>query len=104
LGGRFISHGAVEQIRVRAAVDTTGPFEGIDDFTITDELYVHEAQPDLRVHVSAAYQGRQVPLVWTRTHGAGRVCYACPGHTTASLQHSAVQELLRRGLKWVCRA
>jgi type 1 glutamine amidotransferase len=41
--------------------------------------------------------------VWTRHHGLGRVCYACPGHRTESLRHPAMREILRRGLSWVCQ-
>jgi uncharacterized protein len=101
LGGRFTGHGAVEPIRVQPARETDGLFGGLEAFTIVDELYLHELQPGVRVHFVASHQGREVPVVWTQTYGAGRICYVCPGHATATLQNVSVQAILRRGLAWV---
>jgi type 1 glutamine amidotransferase len=100
LGGRFIGHGPVENFEVRSRKYDI--FNGIASFTITDELYIHELQPGVDVHFTAEHEGNEVPAVWTHRYGAGKVCYAVPGHTTASMRHPAMQEILRRGLKWVC--
>jgi type 1 glutamine amidotransferase len=71
------------------------------DFTIRDELYLHELNPGIEVHFAANHAGQDVPIVWTYRYGRGKVCYAVPGHTSGSMTHPAVQEILRRGLKWV---
>jgi len=104
LGGRFVGHGPVETIDIRPARAHDPIFEGIPAFTVRDELYLHELQPDIDVHFEADHQGKTVPVVWTRTVGKGRVCYTCPGHRAASMQHESVREVLRRGLKWVSDA
>lgn len=103
LGGRFIGHGPVHPITVRPVDDSDPIFGGIGTFTVTDELYLHERRGDLRVHFETDHEGSVEPLVWTREFGKGRVCYSCPGHRSASMQHPAVQEILRRGLRWVSR-
>ena len=100
LGGRFIGHGAVENFEVRRRKD--GIFDSIAPFTIKDELYIHELQPGITAHFTAKHAGQEAPAVWTYRCGAGKVCYAVPGHTAESMKHPAVQEILRRGLKWVC--
>jgi len=103
LGGRFVGHGPVQSITVRPLRDDDPIFGGIDEFTIHDELYLHERRAELQVHFETRHEGRNEPMVWTHEIGHGRVCYSCPGHRSASMQHPAVQEILRRGLAWVCR-
>jgi len=102
VGGRFIGHGPVEPIEIRPSAPDDPIFAGIPAFTITDELYLHELQPDLHIHFETTHKGEAAPMVWTRTVGSGRVCYACPGHRSASMREPAVQEILKRGLQWVC--
>lgn len=104
LGGRFTGHGPVEPIAIRPAAAPDPVFAGIPAFTVKDELYLHELQPDIRVQFETTFRGRTEPMVWTREVGAGRVCYSCPGHRAASLLVPEVAEILRRGLAWVCRA
>jgi len=100
LGGRFTGHGAVEDFEVRHCGDE-GVFSIGQAFKIYDELYFHEMSPDIQVQYVTVQEGQEVPLVWTFAYGAGRVCYAMPGHTVRSMRHPAVQEILQTGLKWV---
>lgn len=101
LGGRFTGHGPVHGLEIRPAIASDPIFSDVPPFTITDELYLHDLAPDLRVHFLADHQGKPVPVVWTREYGKGRVCYSCPGHRAASMRHPAVQGILRAGLQWV---
>ena len=99
LGGRFIRHGKVENfevIRVRNDI-----FDGIDNFVVKDELYIHELEPSIEVHFTTKLEGKDIPVVWTYQYGNGKVCYAVPGHTTGTMQNKTYQQLLQRGLMWV---
>jgi type 1 glutamine amidotransferase len=100
LGGRFIGHGPVEAFHVTN--QSSQIFSGIPDFTIRDELYLHELNPAIQVNFTARHAGQDAPIVWTYRYGQGKVCYAVPGHTASSIRHPVVQEILRRGLQWVC--
>ncbi len=104
LGGRFLTHGPVAEMEIRPTQADDPIFGGISAFTVRDELYLHDLQPDIRIHFGATYQGKVEPMVWTREVGSGRVCYVEPGHRAASILHPTVAEILRRGLNWVCRA
>jgi type 1 glutamine amidotransferase len=99
LGGRFIGHGSVERIKIRKVQDDI--FENIPDFVIRDELYIHELQPGIEIHFSATHAGKEVPIVWTLHYGAGKVCYAMPGHNTGTMRNPTYQRILQRGLEWV---
>ena len=101
LGGRFTGHGPVESFEIRPAEEADRRFDGIGPFRVTDELYLHELQPDIRVHFTAEYENRRVPIVWTRTHGRGRVCYVCPGHRTATMRQPETGRIIRAGLSLV---
>lgn len=103
LGGKFIGHGPVESFAVTPIDSGNEIFGGIPEFRVTDELYIHNLQPDIETHFTTIHEGQPVPMVWTRNHGKGRVCYTCPGHKTASMRVSAYQEILKRGLDWVAR-
>jgi type 1 glutamine amidotransferase len=69
-------------------------------FTVTDELYQHELHADAQVQFSAQNAGQPVPVVWTYTRGAGRVCYMSPGHRAESLRSPEVIKVMHTGLRW----
>ena len=101
LGGRFTGHGPVERIRVQPALSGDPLFSGIGGFTVRDELYLHEIHAGVRVHFETRKAGETLPVVWTYVYGKGRVCYACPGHTSETMQNPLYQKVLQRGLEWV---
>jgi type 1 glutamine amidotransferase len=104
IGGKFTEHGPVEAFTVMPVKPKNEIFGGIQEFQVTDELYLHDLQPDIKTHFNALHQDQLVPMVWTRHHGTGRVCYACPGHRAASMRVVQYQQVLMRGLEWVCSA
>lgn len=99
LGGRFIGHGKVEPFEM--VNRGGGAFDDLPNFTMTDELYLHDLSADIQIHFTARHAGQEVPVVWTRHYERGKVCYAGPGHTAGSMNHPVYQDLLRRGLAWV---
>ncbi len=86
LGGRFRVHGAIQTFEVSQTQSAEDVFGHVAPFQIKDELYIHELAPEIAVHFEAMHDGEPVPVVWTRRYGAGRVCYAMPGHTAESMQ------------------
>lgn len=104
LGGKFSGHGPVENFGVMPVRPKNEIFGSIPEFQVTDELYLHELKPDIKPHFNALHDGKLVPMVWTRSHGKGRVCYACPGHRAATMRVPAYQQVLMSGLAWACGA
>jgi type 1 glutamine amidotransferase len=103
IGGKFREHGPVEQFSLIPVKPKSEIFNGIPEFQVTDELYIHDLQPDIVPHFNTLYKGKPAPMVWTRTHGEGRVCFACPGHRAASIRIREYQQILIRALEWVCQ-
>jgi len=107
LGGKFTGHPPVGRMEIRSISESDAVFGAIPPFTVTDEAYRHDLRSDIQVHFVAQCkrpEDGQLPVVWTRRHGAGRVCYVGPGHRAASLRHPCVVQILQRGLAWVCAA
>jgi len=119
LGGRFIDHGKIEEYVVRPSfnasmmhVETAGDardasgsvplFSNIDEFTVKDELYFHEYHPKNEIHFYVEKDGKKEPVVWTRRHGKGRVCYLAIGHRAQTLKNPCIQKLIHSGLYWIC--
>lgn len=104
LGGKFSDHGPVEPFSVTPVPPENRIFDDIQEFQVVDELYLHDLQPDIETHFIAIHDGQPVPMIWTRTHGKGRVCFACPGHRAASMRVPEYQQVLIRGLMWAVDA
>ncbi len=101
IGGKFAGHGPIETFCADPVGAGHSPLAGLPSFTVTDELYLHDLQPGLEVQFQTLNKGEPVPIVWTRNYGAGKVCYAVPGHCVETMQNTAYQQVLRRGLAWV---
>jgi type 1 glutamine amidotransferase len=101
IGGKFAGHGPVQRFDMKPTSPHQGIFKRIEGFSVSDELYLHDLQPDIDVHFNALYEGQKIPTVWTRLHGKGRVCYSCPGHRSASMRVPSYQRLLSRALAWI---
>jgi type 1 glutamine amidotransferase len=101
LGGKFTGHGLEKAFNMIPASPASDIFGCISEFQVIDELYLHDLQPDINVHFSTQNKGQQIPTVWTRFHGEGRVCYACPGHRSGSMRVLNYQQILIRALSWI---
>lgn len=102
LGGQFVEHGPIETFRVQPIWPAEEMFHGIPSFSVQDELYRHEYDPDNKIHFFTIVDREREPVVWTRQEGRGRVCYCALGHTTSSMRHPQVRQILQRSLAWIC--
>jgi type 1 glutamine amidotransferase len=105
LGGAFITHPPQLDVQVEF-VDREHPItQGLEDFTLRDELYILDYDP-ARVHtlaVTYSHEGKLQPVAWTREEGQGRIFYLSLGHHEASFVDERFRALLKRGLQWVLR-
>lgn len=84
---------------------------GIESFTHTSEQYYLNYDPAVEVLATTTFTGEHhswrkdvvMPVVFTTTHGEGRVFYSSLGHTADELEIPHVREILRRGLLWAAR-
>lgn len=100
LGGRFVGHGPVHRFRVEPTAEEDDVLGKLEAFEVRDELYRHEYDADVRIHLDTAVDGEREPVLWSRTHGRGRIAYFSLGHKAAALRHPASVTVLQRALTW----
>ncbi|GII42215.1 ThuA domain-containing protein [Planotetraspora phitsanulokensis] len=85
---------------------------GLDDFTVTTEQYWMLTDSLNTVLARTTFtpedgeHGRgpvDMPVVWTRGWGAGKIFFSAIGHRVADLEQPAVRTLTERGLVWAAR-
>jgi type 1 glutamine amidotransferase len=101
LGGRFSHHGPIEEFEVRSNGADDAIYSNIPSFTVYDELYRHEYNPDNHVHFTTPVDGMDEPVVWTRNYGKGKVCYFSLGHTESTWEQPSVKSIIERSLHWL---
>lgn len=74
--------------------------EGIDAFSVHDELYIDRCGPDVTVHMVGIDRGTAHPMVWSRTEGKGRVARIALGHDERVWGLPAYQRLMVQALAW----
>lgn len=101
IGGRFEHHDRYGEFEVHIE-DTEHPITmGLEDFQVSDELYVLDRKPGhARVLATAVWRGEPQPLVYTKPYGRGMVLYNALGHDQATFDHPAFRQLVVRGLAW----
>ncbi len=117
LGSQFLGHPPIAPYTVFVTQSDHPLVAGIEPFTVTDELYVSELHEPLNVilhtHFDGACRGfaegvvddgELRPVLYTKPHGDGEVCYFTLGHCRGrfDLQDSGVDDLGRIDLgSWV---
>lgn len=101
VGGAFLDHPEQSEFSVRV-LDHNHPITaGLNDFTVFDEPYNVRWNDDVDVLACMDHPKLgDVPVVWTRTEGDGRVCYCSLGHTDSVFEHPSFQQLITRAIRW----
>ncbi len=100
VGGWFVTHPAYRQYQVQV-VDPENPItKGLDEFFVTDEMYVTDYDPRVNILASSLWKGDKMPVAWTKPWGKGRVFWLALGHDPAACRHEMFGVLLTRGALW----
>ena len=112
-GGNWVSHpGGLIDYRVNVMKNSSSPIvEGIEDFDVYSEQYYLHVDPMVEVLATTRFPNANyyhvsnkpcdMPVVWTKKWGHGRVFYNALGHTDNVFDDApASEELMRRGFLW----
>ena len=112
-GGQWVSHpgGDGVEYTVNICKGANPITEGIEDFTVCSEQYYLHVDPAIEVlattrfplqtYYHAANKPIDMPVVWTKYWGLGRVFYNSLGHHDDVFDRSPAAELLmERGMLW----
>ncbi len=104
VGGYFVTHPHYREYQVSVVPSDSPITQGITEFMITDEQYILDYDPRVNVLANALYQGRLMPVLWTKDWGKGRVFYSALGHDPKACEQEMFQTLLLRGALWAAGA
>lgn len=100
VGGHFVTHPQYRPYRV-TITDVKHPItKGIEDFTITGEQYILEYEPTITVLANGPWKGKEMPAIWVKPHGQGRVFYTGIGHDPKAVKQPMFQKIFLRGCLW----
>ena len=102
LGGAFKGHGPVLEFPVNPTDGDHMITRRIPPFRITDELYLLNKFDPKAVNLlaTAHWQGKDVPVAYTKEYGEGRVFFLALGHDERAFNHPDFQKLVKRGADW----
>jgi type 1 glutamine amidotransferase len=105
VGGQWVAHpgndGVTYTVRMK---DSEHPLtKGIEDFVVVSEKYYMHVDPANQVHAVTDFGDVEMPIVWTKKYGEGRVYYNSLGHQANIVRMPETLELMRRGLLWAAR-
>ncbi|MBO9610672.1 MAG: ThuA domain-containing protein [Paenibacillaceae bacterium] len=111
-GGQWVAHpggNSVEYV-VNIANSSSTLVAGIEDFQVCSEQYYLHVDPAIEVLATTRFplasgphssnKGVDMPVVWTKRWGLGRVYYNSLGHQASIMEMPEVKELMRRGFLW----
>lgn len=115
-GGQWVAHPGNDQVEY--TVHITDPkhviTRGIEDFRVRSEQYYLHVDPSNRVLATTQFPVADgphmpngefdMPVVWTRYYGKGRVFYCSLGHDPSVVELPQTLKICTRGLLWAAGA
>ncbi|MNH98338.1 Trehalose utilization [compost metagenome] len=111
-GGQWVAHPGNDGVKYTVEIkQSSSPLvEGINDFQVESEQYYLHVDPAVEVLATTRFpvadgphrlnKAVDIPVVWTKRWGIGRVYYNSLGHHADIIEHPSVKELMTRGLLW----
>jgi uncharacterized protein len=115
-GGNWVSHPGGDGVPYKVNIlNASSPLTvGIEDFTVESEQYYLHVDPAVEVLATTRFpavhwyhsSNREVdvPVVWTKRWGHGRVYYNSLGHHDDIFDIPETWELMKRGLLWAAES
>ena len=115
-GGQWVAHPGNDGVRYTVNIKKGAHplVEGMEDFEVASEQYYMHVDPAITVLATtrfpvadgphAANGAVDVPVVWIKRWGKGRVFYSSLGHKADIVRMPPCLELMRRGFLWAARS
>ncbi|MDX9974855.1 MAG: ThuA domain-containing protein [FCB group bacterium] len=102
IGGVFKGHGEIIEFPLTFTGADSMITRRIPSFRITDEIYLLDRFDASKCEVlaTAYWQGETVPVIYTKSHGKGRVFVSLLGHDMRAYLHPGFEKTTLRGLDW----
>lgn len=111
-GGNWVAHPGNDGVEysVHFPSSSSSLTEGMRDFTVVTEQYYLHVDPAVEVLATTRFRADHgphaangevdMPVIWTKRWGKGRVYYNALGHRACVLDTPIIKELMMRGFRW----
>jgi type 1 glutamine amidotransferase len=115
-GGQWVAHPGNDRVSYRVQITDRehAITAGLNDFSVTSEQYYLHIDPGNQVLATTHFPTApgphvpngpvEIPVVWTKMYGKGRIFYCSLGHTPQILGAEPVATIMSRGFHWSGRA
>jgi type 1 glutamine amidotransferase len=114
-GGQFVAHPGGDGTRYTVKMGPTPSeiTEGMSDFEVSSEQYYMHVDPAVKVLATTRFPTVDgphapngpvdMPVIWTKLFGKGKVFYCSLGHSAKIVAMPQVSEIMRRGFVWAAK-
>ena len=114
-GGQWVSHPGGDSVEYMVNIrnGSSEIVEGIRDFAVTSEQYYVHVDPAIEVLATTRFPSIvwynssngevDVPVLWTKRWGHGRVFYSSLGHHADIFDIPEAYETMKRGMLWAAK-
>lgn len=115
-GGQWVAHpGNKINYKVTVGPAKSPITEGIKDWDVSSEQYYMHVDPAIKVLASTTFPTPgadgphvpngtfQMPVVWTKWYGKGKVFYSSLGHEVETVTNEPHLTILKRGFEWAAK-
>jgi uncharacterized protein len=112
VGGQWVAHpGNIIDYEVNIINHEDPITSDLEDFQMHSEQYYMHVDPSNEVLATTTFsgehvpwiEGTEVPVVWKRQWGEGRVFYCSLGHVARDFEVPQAKEIVIRGMLWASR-
>lgn len=111
-GGQWVAHPGNDGVEYKVELKSSSSplVDGMEDFRVVSEQYYLHVDPAVEVLATTRFpvvpgphmtnKSVDMPVIWTKRWGFGRVYYNSLGHHADIVDMPQVKELMRRGMLW----
>ncbi len=115
-GGQWVSHPGNDSVEYTVHITDKNHYitQGLQDFKVKSEQYYLHTDPVNKVLATTQFPiadgphvpngDVQMPVIWTKLYGTGRVFYYSVGHRASDIEMPESLEIMTRGLLWAANA
>ncbi|CAM3430546.1 ThuA domain-containing protein [Marinicrinis lubricantis] len=116
VGGQWVAHPGNDGVEYTVNIlDPEHPLtKGMKDFQVKSEQYYMHVDPAVQVHATTRFPVAEgpytangtvdMPVVWSKMWGQGKVYYCSLGHVAKIVRMPEVIQLMRYGMTWAARS
>jgi type 1 glutamine amidotransferase len=106
VGGQWVAHpgndGVNYTVQIKRMDDPITA--GLKDFQVCSEQYYMHIDPANRVLATTNFADVEMPVVWTKTYGLGKVFYSSLGHQAKIVEMPEMITMMKRGFVWSAKS